>query len=155
MKRITHFPQVWLGLTFNWGALLGWTAAVGGINAPALWLYAGAVFWTIGYDTVYAHQDKEDDALIGVKSTALKFARRTKLWLRIFYGLAFAGFLGAIIAAGEGFFAYVGLLAVGVHFLWQIRWLDIDLPDVCLMIFKSNRDVGLILFAGLLAGLWL
>jgi 4-hydroxybenzoate polyprenyltransferase len=155
MKRLTHWPQVWLGLTFNWGALVGWSAATGSLAQPAIWLYAGALFWTVGYDTIYAHQDKEDDALIGVKSSALKLAARTKFWLRVFYGAAWLAFLGAIITAGAGFFAYVGLLAVGVHFLWQIRWLDIDLPQVCLMIFKSNRDVGLIFLAGLLLGLWL
>jgi 4-hydroxybenzoate polyprenyltransferase len=155
MKRITYFPQVWLGLTFNWGAMLGWVAAMGGIAQPAIWLYAGAVFWTIGYDTIYAHQDKEDDALIGVKSTAIRFASRTKFWLRVFYGLAWIGFLGAIITSGEGFFAYVGLLAIGVHFLWQIRWLDIDAPATCLMIFKSNREAALLFLAGLLGGLWI
>lgn len=155
LKRITYWPQVWLGFTFNWGALLGWTAAAGALGWPAIWLYLGAVLWTIGYDTIYAHQDKEDDALIGVKSTALKLAARTKFWLRIFYGLAWGFFLTAIITANAGFFAYVGLLFLGVHFLWQIRWLDIDLPQVCLMIFKSNRDAALIFLAGLVAGLWL
>jgi len=155
MKRITYWPQVWLGLTFNWGALLGWTAVTGGIDQPAIWLYIGGIFWTIGYDTIYAHQDKEDDALIGVKSTAIKLAERTKFWLRVFYALAWAAFLAAIITAGAGFFAYVGLLLVGIHFLWQIRWLDIDLAHICLMIFKSNRDVGALLFAGLVLGLWL
>jgi len=155
LKRITYWPQVWLGLTFNWGALLGWTAVTGSLGKPALWLYVAGIFWTIGYDTIYAHQDKEDDALIGVKSTAIRLAERTKFWLRVFYGFAWLSFLAAIVSAGAGFFAYVGLLFVGIHFLWQIRWLDIDLPHICLMIFKSNRDVGLILFAGLVFGLWL
>ncbi|MFO1187186.1 MAG: 4-hydroxybenzoate octaprenyltransferase [Alphaproteobacteria bacterium] len=155
LKRITYWPQVWLGLTFNWGALLGWTAATGALGWAAIWLYLGAAFWTIGYDTIYAHQDKEDDALIGVKSTALKLAARTKFWLRAFYGLAWVFFLAAIITANAGFFAYVGLLFLGVHFLWQIRWLDVDLPHVCLMIFKSNRDAALLFLAGLVAGLWL
>ena len=155
MKRLTHWPQAWLGLTFNWAALLGYSAAIGELDAPAYWLYAGAVFWTIGYDTIYAHQDKEDDALIGVKSSALKLAGRTRFWLRFFYAAAFLAFLGAIVAAGERFLAYVGLLIVGVHFLWQIRTLDIDRPEICLQIFRSNRDVGLVFLAGLLGGLWL
>ncbi len=95
MKRITYWPQIWLGLTFNWGALLGWTAVTGTLGAPAFWLYAGGIFWTIGYDTIYAHQDKEDDALIGVKSTrAIKLAERTKFWLRIFYGVRMARLSG-------------------------------------------------------------
>jgi 4-hydroxybenzoate polyprenyltransferase len=155
MKRITYWPQVWLGLTFNWGALVGWTAVTGSLNTAPFWLYAGGILWTIGYDTIYAHQDKEDDALIGVKSTAIKLADRTKFWLRVFYGGAWIAFLGAIINASGGFFAYVGLLAVGVHMLWQIRWLDIDNPQNCLMIFSSNRNLGIILFVGIVLGLWL
>jgi len=155
MKRITYWPQAWLGLTFNWGALVGWTAVTGSLNRPAFWLYAGGILWTIGYDTIYAHQDKEDDALIGVKSTAIKFAYRTRFWLRVFYGGAWCAFLGAILSANGGFLAYVGLLLVGIHMLWQIRWLDIDNPQNCLMVFSSNRDLGLILFAGLVLGLWL
>ncbi|HXZ68892.1 MAG TPA: 4-hydroxybenzoate octaprenyltransferase, partial [Alphaproteobacteria bacterium] len=155
MKRITYWPQVWLGLTFNWGMLVGWTSVTNSLNAAALWLYVGGIFWTIGYDTIYAHQDKEDDALIGVKSTAIRLAERTKFWLRVFYGGAWIAFLGAIISASGGFFAYVGLLLVGIHMLWQIRWLDIDNPQNCLMIFSSNRNLGIIFFAGLVLGLWL
>jgi len=155
MKRITYWPQAWLGLTFNWGALVGWTAVTDRLNAGAFWLYVGGILWTIGYDTIYAHQDKEDDALIGVKSTAIKLADRTKFWLRVFYGGAWIAFLGAIISAGEGFLAYVGLLLVGIHLLWQIRWLDIDNPQNCLMIFSSNRNLGILFFAGLVLGLWL
>jgi len=155
MKRITYWPQVWLGLTFNWGALVGWTSVTNSLSAAAFWLYAGGILWTIGYDTIYAHQDKEDDALIGVKSTAIKLADRTKFWLRVFYDGAWIAFLGAIISAGGGFFSYVGLLLVGIHFLWQIRWLDIGNPQNCLMIFSSNRNLGIIFFAGLVLGLWL
>ena len=88
MKRITYWPQVFLGLNFNWGALIGWTAVVGAIGRPPLLLYLGGVFWTIGYDTIYAHQDKEDDALIGVKSSALALGEHTRPWLFVFYGAA-------------------------------------------------------------------
>jgi 4-hydroxybenzoate polyprenyltransferase len=137
MKRITYWPQIVLGLAFSWGALMGWAAAFGRLDAPALVLYAGAISWVIGYDTIYAHQDREDDALIGIKSTALLFGPRTKPMLALFYGLA------------VGLIGLSGLLAGALA--WQIVRLDIDDPDQCLRLFKSNRDAGLILFAGMLA----
>ena len=155
MKRITYWPQAWLGLTFNWGALLGWIAVTGELSWAAIWLYIGGVFWTLGYDTVYAHQDRDDDALIGVKSTALALGGRTKHWLRIFYSVAAGAFLIALVLSGAGFFAYLGLLALSVHFLWQVRWVDVDQPHLCLMVFKSNRDAGLLFLTGLVLGLWL
>ncbi|MBX3446296.1 MAG: 4-hydroxybenzoate octaprenyltransferase [Parvibaculaceae bacterium] len=152
MKRITHWPQFVLGLAFNWGALMGWAAVHGEISAEALLLYLGAVAWTIGYDTIYAHQDKEDDALIGVKSTALKFGEATRTWLWFFYGIALLAFAAAGAAAGLGPFFYP-LLAVGAALLvWQIVTLDINDPARCLRLFRSNRDFGLILFAAVVAG---
>ncbi|MBX3506266.1 MAG: 4-hydroxybenzoate octaprenyltransferase [Parvibaculum sp.] len=152
MKRITHWPQFVLGLAFNWGALMGWAAVHGEISAAALLLYLGAVAWTIGYDTIYAHQDKEDDALIGVKSTALKFGKATRKWLWFFYGTALLAFAAAGAAAGLGLFFYP-LLAVGAALLvWQIVTLDINDPARCLRLFRSNRDFGLILFAAVVAG---
>jgi 4-hydroxybenzoate polyprenyltransferase len=149
MKRFTYWPQIVLGLAFSWGALMGWAAAFGRLDAPALLLYAGAICWVIGYDTIYAHQDREDDALIGVKSTALLFGERTKPMLSAFYGLAVILIGAAGLAAGGGIVFGFGLFAFAGHLAWQIRRLDINDPDLCLMLFKSDRDAGLILFAGL------
>ena len=150
MKRITYWPQIVLGLAFSWGALMGWAAAFGRLDPPALALYAGSIAWVIAYDTVYAHQDREDDALIGIKSTALLFGERTKPMLAIFYGLATAliGLAGALAGAGALF--GLGLLGFAAHLAWQIVRLDIGDAELCLRIFKSDRDAGLILFAGML-----
>ena len=151
MKRVTYWPQAWLGLAFNWGALMGWAAATGGLGAPALWLYAGGIAWTLGYDTIYAHQDKEDDALIGVKSTALRLGANTKPWLAVFFGLAVAGLAAAGAAAGLSWPFYLGLAGVAAQFAWQVASLDIDDPAGCLTRFRSNRYAGWILLAGILA----
>jgi 4-hydroxybenzoate polyprenyltransferase len=150
MKRITYWPQIVLGLAFSWGALMGWAAAFGRLDAPALLLYAGSISWVIGYDTIYAHQDREDDALIGIKSTALLFGERTKPMLSLFYGLAVVLIAAAGFLAGGGLLFAVGLLAFAAHLAWQVVRLDIAAPDLCLKLFKSDRDAGLILFAGLL-----
>jgi 4-hydroxybenzoate polyprenyltransferase len=154
MKRITYWPQIVLGLAFSWGALMGWAAAFGRLDAPPLVLYAGAIAWVIGYDTIYAHQDREDDALIGIKSTALLFGDRTRPMLAIFYGLAVAliGTAGVLASAGPVFF--IGLAAFAAHLCWQIVRLDIRDPALCLALFRSNRDAGLILFAGMVAAAW-
>jgi 4-hydroxybenzoate polyprenyltransferase len=151
MKRITWWPQVVLGLAFSWGALMGFAVTLGRLDATALLLYAGSIAWVIGYDTIYAHQDTEDDALIGVKSTALLFGARTRQALMIFYGLAVVLIGAALALAGARVLAWIGLLAFAAHLIWQIRRLQIDDPALCLRIFKSNRDAGLLLFAGLLA----
>ena len=150
MKRITYWPQTVLGLAFSWGALMGWAAAFGGLAAPPLLLYAGSIAWVIGYDTIYAHQDREDDALIGIKSTALLFGDRTRPILALFYTLAVFFVAAAGAAAGAGLVFALGVLAFGAHLAWQTVRLDIADPDRCLALFKSNRDAGLILFAGLL-----
>jgi 4-hydroxybenzoate polyprenyltransferase len=150
MKRITWWPQVVLGLAFSWGALMGFAVTQGRIDATALTLYAGSIAWVIGYDTIYAHQDAEDDALIGIKSTALLFGARTKPALMVFYGLAVVLIGVALTLAGAGFPAWIGLAAFAAHLVWQIRRLEIGDPALCLRIFKSNRDAGLLLFAGLL-----
>src|SRR3954454_24336340 len=150
MKRITWWPQIVLGLAFSYGALMGWAAVFSRVEAPAPLLYAGSICWVIGYDTIYAHQDREDDALIGVKSTARLFAGRTRLALMIFYSLAvlLIGLAGAAADAGPAF--VVGCILFGAHLGWQIERLDIDNPELCLRLFKSNRDAGLILFAALI-----
>ena len=150
MKRITWWPQIVLGLAFSWGALMGFAVTVGRIDATALLLYAGSISWVIGYDTIYAHQDAEDDALIGIKSTALLFGARTQAALAAFYGLAVVLIAGAFALAGAGIFAWIGLAAFAAHLIRQIARLDISDPALCLRVFKSNRDAGLILFTGLL-----
>jgi 4-hydroxybenzoate polyprenyltransferase len=150
MKRITYWPQIVLGLAFSWGALMGWAAAFGGLALPPLLLYAGSISWVIGYDTIYAHQDREDDALIGIKSTALLFGERTKPMLAVFYTVAVILLAAAGFTAGGGIVFALGLCAFAVHLAWQIVRLDITDPDNCLAVFKSDRDAGLILFAALL-----
>ncbi len=154
MKRITYWPQAWLGFTFNWGALVGWTAVTGELGWPAILLYLGGVAWTLGYDTIYAHQDKEDDALIGVKSSALKLGQASRPWILIFYGLALLLFAASGVAAEVSWPYFVGLAGVGLHFLWQGSTVNIDDPSGCLRRFKSNRDVGWLLSAGALAALY-
>ena len=155
MKRITWWPQVVLGLAFSWGALMGWAAWFGRLDPPAYLLYAGAIAWVIGYDTIYAHQDREDDALIGIKSTALLFGARTHLALAVFYSIAVV-LIGAALALGAARWpAWLGLIAFAAHLAWQIVRLKIDNPALCLRVFKSNRDAGLLLFAGLLVDAWM
>jgi len=149
MKRITHWPQIVLGLAFSWGALMGWAAWFGRLDLPAYLLYAGSIAWVIGYDTIYAHQDREDDALVGVKSTARLFEQRTKPMLALFYALAVLLIAAAGYLAGGGLVFWLGLVAFAAHLGWQIRRLDVSDPDNCLMVFKSDRDAGLILFAGM------
>ena len=152
MKRVTYWPQVVLGLAFNWGALMGWAAVTGSLALAPVLLYFAAVFWTIGYDTIYAHQDKDDDALIGLKSTALRFGKATRGWLMLFYGLTAALLVCAGLAADLGLL-YFGALAFPVaHLARQILLLDIDDPALCLRLFKSNRDFGLMLFGAIILG---
>lgn len=152
MKRITGWPQAWLGLTFNWGALMGWAVLDGALGAPAVALYAGCVFWTLGYDTIYAHQDKEDDALIGIGSTALTLGAKTKPALWVFYGLFFIGLLGAGMLANLGLIFYVGIAFAGVSLASQIRTVDLDDPDSCLSVFRSNIEFGGIVLLAILLG---
>src|SRR5712675_2305746 len=150
MKRITWWPQVVLGLAFSWGALMGFAVILERIDLTALILYAGSIAWVIGYDTIYAHQDAEDDALIGIKSTARLFGARTHRALVVFYGLAVILIGLALKLGAVRWPAWIGLVAFAVHLIWQIRRLDISDPGLCKRIFHSNRDAGLLLFAGLL-----
>ncbi|WP_298380561.1 4-hydroxybenzoate octaprenyltransferase [uncultured Bradyrhizobium sp.] len=149
MKRITWWPQVVLGLAFSYGALMGFAVMLERIDAAAIALYAGSIAWVIAYDTIYAHQDAEDDALIGVKSTARLFGERTHRALVIFYGLAVLLIGVAFALAGARWPAWIGLAAFALHLAWQVRRLDTSDPALCLRIFKSNRDAGFILFASL------
>jgi 4-hydroxybenzoate polyprenyltransferase len=151
-KRFTWWPQVFLGLAFNWGALLAYAAHDNQIGWPAGVLWLAGIVWTLFYDTIYAHQDKEDDALIGVKSTARLFGTATRAWLRGFMLLSvlllMVAVLGALLAADAGWgavlVALAGVWGFGAHLGWQLAQLDIDNPDTCMKLFRTNRDAGLI-----------
>lgn len=150
MKRFTYWPQVFLGLAFNWGALVGWSAIHGEIAWPAILLYLGGIAWTLAYDTIYAHQDKEDDVLIGVKSTALKLGAASVTWIAGFFIIALILIETSLWLAHAGLLAHMGVAAAALHAAWQIARLDIDNPQNCLKLFRSNRDLGLLLLLGLL-----
>jgi 4-hydroxybenzoate polyprenyltransferase len=150
-KRFTWWPQIFLGLAFNWGALLAWSAVTGSLSAAPVVLYGAGIAWTLFYDTVYAHQDKEDDALIGVKSTARLFGDATRPWLRGFLAATVLLFGLAVVIAlaptGNMLKLALGIGAawgIGWHLAWQLTRLDIDNPAVCLRLFRSNRDAGLV-----------
>lgn len=150
MKRITWWPQLFLGFTFNWGALVGWVAVRGMLEWPAFALYAAGIFWTLGYDTIYAHQDKADDVRIGVKSTALRLGEHTKPWLWGFYG-AMAFLLGwSGWGVGMGWPFYLALVLTGGHLAWQIIRVNLNQPEQCLAVFRSNGRLGWILFLGVI-----
>jgi 4-hydroxybenzoate polyprenyltransferase len=152
MKRVTWWPQFFLGLAFNWGALMGYAAVADALAAPSLLLYAAGILWTLGYDTIYAHQDKEDDALIGVKSSALRLGDRTRPALFAFYA-GTAALLAAAGAAAQLAWPFYVLLAAGAaQLLWQAATVSIDQPSDCLAKFKSNRLFGWLLLAGIVAG---
>jgi 4-hydroxybenzoate polyprenyltransferase len=148
MKRVTNWPQLFLGFAFSWGALMGWAATFGSLGWSPVLLYLGGICWTIGYDTIYAHQDKEDDALVGVRSTARLFGERTKPALIGLYSAATVLFVLAATLADAGPAAFLGILAGVVHLGWQVIVLDIDDGDQCLKLFRSNTTYGWILFAG-------
>jgi 4-hydroxybenzoate polyprenyltransferase len=154
MKRITWWPQAWLGLTFNWGALLGYAAQTGRLDWPALMLYAGLLFWTLGYDTIYALQDMDDDELIGVKSTARLFGANAKAWIGRFYTIAFALILAAGYAAHSGWLFTPLLLLAGAHMAWQVKRLDITDGANALMLFRANRETGALVALAFLAASW-
>jgi 4-hydroxybenzoate polyprenyltransferase len=152
MKRITWWPQAWLGLTFNWGALLGYAAATGRLDVSAVLLYVSGVFWTLGYDTIYAIQDLEDDALAGVKSSALRLGARAPRAIAGFYGVSLALVFATYVWANLGFL-FVPVFAVyATHLLMQARRVQVDNPVRALVLFKSNAGAGLILSAALVAG---
>ncbi|MCW8916610.1 MAG: 4-hydroxybenzoate octaprenyltransferase [Magnetovibrio sp.] len=152
MKRFTYWPQAFLGLSFNWGALLGWAAVKGELSAAPGVLYVAGILWTLGYDTIYAHQDKEDDILVGIKSTALKLGSSTRIWLMGFYG----GALGLIALSGHyaglSQWFFVALIPAGLQLAWQVGTLDINNPKQCLVRFKSNRDFGLLVCFAIVVG---
>ncbi|MCV0348926.1 MAG: 4-hydroxybenzoate octaprenyltransferase [Nitratireductor sp.] len=154
-KRFTDWPQLFLGLAFSWGALMGWAADFESLTLAPVLLYFGSILWVIGYDTIYAHQDKEDDAIVGVRSTARLFGDKTRQWLIALYGGALLFFAVAFALAEVPMPALAGLIAAGAHMARQIRVIDIDNPDQCLALFRSNNVVGWLIFLGLIGGsLW-
>lgn len=155
MKRITYWPQVVLGLAFNWGALVGWTAVTGQLAWPPVILYLGGIAWTLAYDTIYAHQDKDDDLLIGVKSTALRFGEASVFWIAGFFALALVLIDTALWLAGGHLIAHIGVAAAALHAAWQIARFNADDPTRCLMLFRANRWFGLILVSAFLLDLLL
>ena len=152
-KRFTDWPQFFLGLAFSWGGLMGWAGLHGSLSLEAFLVYGAAIAWTIGYDTIYAHQDKEDDALVGVRSTARLFGDNTKLWLSGFYSLTLALLITAYVLADVNIVAMLGLFIAAAMFAWQIKVLDINDANQCLKLFKFNSRVGMIIFLGLVCAL--
>jgi 4-hydroxybenzoate polyprenyltransferase len=151
MKRLTWWPQAWLGLVFSWGALVGWTAITGRLDVPALWLYAGSVAWVIGYDTLYAIQDVEDDALVGVKSSARRLGEEAPLGIALFYGLAVVLWGAAIWSVRPDWVALLALLPAALHLANQALRADPNDGEGALRLFRSNRTCGLLVFLGMLA----
>lgn len=154
MKRVTWWPQLFLGLAFSWGALIGWTSQTAAIGVPPVLLYVGTILWTIGYDTIYALQDVEDDALIGVKSTARLFGRRTRLMVALFYAGAVAFWAMAAFLVGAGIAFVFGMAAVIAGLAWQVVTLDGKAPGNALSRFKANHWAGLALTLALLVEAW-
>jgi 4-hydroxybenzoate polyprenyltransferase len=151
MKRVTYWPQFFLGLNFNWGALMGWAAATGRIELPAVLLYVGGIAWTLGYDTIYAHQDKEDDILVGVKSAALALGERTLPWLFVFYAVAVLLWAAAAAAAAIAWPFWLALGLVTLQLFWQAASVDTDDAADCLAKFRSNRWTGWLFLLGIVA----
>ena len=152
MKRVTWWPQLFLGFTFNWGVLLGGCAVTGAIGLPEILAYFAGVFWTLGYDTIYSHQDKKDDGAAGIKSTALLFGEQSLRWIALFYALALAFLAFAGWVAGLGVLYFWGLLAAAGFAAAQLTLWHPDVPESCLARFKANRDFGLIVLAAIVLG---
>ncbi len=155
MKRITSWPQAVLGLAFSWGAFMGWSGAFGSLAWPAFALYASAICWTVGYDTIYAQQDARDDAIVGIRSTARLFGTNARLAVGLFYAAAAAFALLALAGVGAGLVARLGWAAYAAHLAWQVVRMDPASPATALRLFRSNRDAGLLLFAGMALEGWL
>ncbi|XSG80985.1 MAG: 4-hydroxybenzoate octaprenyltransferase [Methyloligella sp. ZOD6] len=155
VKRFSYWPQAVLGMAFGWGALMGYAAVTGGLALPAFLLYGGAISWIIGFDTIYGHQDREDDALIGLKSTSLKFGRNTRTWLFGFYAFAWSAILLAGLVAGAEIVFLLVMVGAGGHLFWQVATLDIDDGANCLTRFRANRDFGFVVFAAIVLDMYL
>ena len=153
-KRITSLPQLFLGITFGWGALVGWSAVAGSLAWPALLLYVACIAWIIGYDTIYAMQDKEDDALLSLGSSALLWGEASRGAVAVCYAIAFLALFGAAYLAGSGWLLHVCMALVAGHFIWQVARLDARDPALCLRLFQSNRDLGGLVLLALAGGAW-
>lgn len=151
MKRITYWPQIFLGLTFNWGALLGWTAYNESLSWPPILLYLGGIFWTLGYDTIYALQDKKDDAIIGVRSSALALGKNVRVWIAVFYSLTITCIAVSGFLTGINWPFWIGIMGCSFLFLWQVLTLRPDNNKNCLARFKASIFAGLIIFIGILS----
>jgi 4-hydroxybenzoate polyprenyltransferase len=147
MKRVTSMPQLVLGLAFAWGGLMGWAAAFADLAAPAILVYAAAIAWTIGYDTIYALQDIEDDEVVGIKSSARLFGEHVRIGIGTCYAVAAFLLVTALALIGAGPLAYFGAAAFALHLAWQVWRIDRRDGALALRLFRSNRDAGLILFA--------
>lgn len=154
MKRVTSWPQAALGLAFSWGALMGWSASFASLALPPVLLYLSAFCWTIGYDTIYALQDRRDDAIIGIRSTARLFGANVRRGVGLFYAAAAILALAAILTVGGGWIAVMGWLAFAGHLLWQLSQVEDADEARALRLFRSNRDAGLLLFAGIALQGW-
>ena len=153
MKRFTYWPQLFLGITFNYGLVLGWTAIQGEINIVTIIFYLGAIFWTLGYDTIYGFQDIKDDEIIGVKSTSIKFKNKPKNFITICYAFLTFSILIVGYMMNYNYFFYISLLVTIAHlFFYQIKFFNSKYPSLCLKVFKSNNLVGLIIFCNILIG---
>ena len=150
MKRVTSWPQIFLGLAFNWGVLMGWATVRGSLAAAPLLLYLSGIFWTLGYDTIYAHQDKEDDARIGIKSTALRLGARSRIWIACFYAAMIVLMIAAAALIGTIWIALPLLLLAALHAAWQVWRVDFDDPADCLRMFRANRVIGWLVLAAYL-----
>eukprot|EP00026_Physarum_polycephalum_P009220 Phypoly_transcript_09334.p1 GENE.Phypoly_transcript_09334~~Phypoly_transcript_09334.p1 ORF type:complete len:174 (+),score=20.27 Phypoly_transcript_09334:892-1413(+) len=153
MKRITWYPQAWLGLAFNWGALLGWSSVQGSLYLPVVIpLYVAGIAWTMVYDTIYAHMDKSDDVFLGIGSTAIKFGRRNRLILSTFGAVCISGLLASGYAAAQTFPYYIAIGAAACHLVWQISTVKFENNTDCMRKFVSNKWFGAIIFVGILLG---
>ena len=153
MKRITYWPQLFLGITFNIGCLIGYAAIENQLNFQIIILYLSGIFWTLGYDTIYAHQDREDDLNIGIKSTAILFGNNTKQWIIIFYSLMVLCLILFGLLHDQNIYYFILLIFVSAHLFSQIKRLDIENKDKCLSIFKSNQYLGLMVALTLFIGI--
>ena len=153
MKRITYWPQLFLGITFNIGCLIGYAAIENQLNIQIIFLYVAGIFWTLGYDTIYAHQDREDDLNIGIKSTAILFGNNTKRWIIIFYSLMILSLILFGLLHHQNIYYFILLIFVSAHLFYQIKRLNIDNKSKCLRIFKSNQYLGMIVALTLFIGI--